>query len=131
MTLALNIPALLFPAISLTMLAYNARYLAIASLIRNLHKEYQSSHEDVVVDEIRVLSKRLHLIRTTQGLAILSFIGCMITMFLIYLNMPKTANTLFILSLLSMTSSLVVLFIEIQVSMRALKIRLGNIKVKI
>jgi len=129
MTLALNIPALLFPAISLTMLAYNARYLAIASLIRNLHKEYQTSHEDVVAVEIRVLSKRLHLIRTTQGLAILSFIGCMLTMFLIYLEASQAANILFIASLMSMTSSLIILFIEIQVSMKALKIRLGNMKV--
>ena len=36
MELTLGIPALLFPAISLTMLAYNARYLAIAALIRQL-----------------------------------------------------------------------------------------------
>ncbi|MGY5352643.1 DUF2721 domain-containing protein [Wenyingzhuangia sp. IMCC45533] len=128
MTLALNIPALLFPAISLTMLAYNARYLAIASLIRNLHEEYQSSHQKDVAIEIRVLSRRLYLIIATQGLAILSFIGCIITMFFIYLEMNNTANTLFIVSLLSMTSSLVILFIEILVSMNALKIRLGNLK---
>ena len=41
MELTLSIPALLFPAISLSMLAYNARYLAIAALIRQLHKQYQ------------------------------------------------------------------------------------------
>jgi len=129
MNLTINIPALLFPAISLTILAYNARYLAIASLVRNLHKEYQASHEKNVVAEIKVLSKRLGLIRTTQGLAILSFIGCMITMFLIYLEMNLAANILFLTSLLSMTGSLVVLFIEIQVSMNALKIRLKDMKV--
>ncbi len=129
MTLELNIPALLFPAISLTILAYNARYLAIASLIRNLHKEYQSSHENDVASEIRVLSKRLHLIRTTQCLAILSFIGCMVTMFFIYLEMNNMANILFIGSLFSMTFSFIFLFIEIQVSMNALKIRLRNMKI--
>lgn len=128
MNLTINIPALLFPAISLTMLAYNARYLAIASLIRNLHKEYQASREKDIADEIRVLSKRLNLIRTTQGLAILSFIGCMITMFSIYLNHNTLANTLFIASLVSMTGSLIVLFIEIQVSMNALKIRLKDME---
>lgn len=128
MTLALNVPALLFPAISLTMLAYNARYLAIASLIRNLHKEYQSSHADEVAAEILVLRKRLHLIRTTQGLAILSFIGCMISMLFIYLEMSSMANILFITSLISMTSSLIILFLEIQVSMNALKIRLKDIE---
>ena len=43
MELSLSIPALLFPAISLTMLAYNARYLAIAALIRQLHQKYQET----------------------------------------------------------------------------------------
>jgi len=43
MELSLSIPALLFPAISLTMLAYNARYLAIAALIRQLYDKYQKS----------------------------------------------------------------------------------------
>jgi hypothetical protein len=43
MELTLGIPALLFPAISLTMLAYNARYLAIAALIRQLHQKYQET----------------------------------------------------------------------------------------
>ncbi len=48
MELTLSIPALLFPAISLTMLAYNARYLAIAALIRQLHQKYQETASESV-----------------------------------------------------------------------------------
>ena len=62
MVLEMSIPALLFPAISLTMLAYNARYLAIAALIRQLHKEYLNNHSENIVIQINQLRKRLYLI---------------------------------------------------------------------
>lgn len=128
MQLDISIPALFFPAISLSMLAYNGRYLALADLIRKLHKEYLDSQEKKVYEQITVLHKRLKLILATQGFAILSFIGAIITMFCIYLNLNTIANVLFIISLLSMTTSLIVLFIEIQVSMKALKIQLNDMK---
>ena len=130
MNLSMSIPALLFPAISLSMLAYNARYLAIASLIRQLHKEYQDSHEKNIGDQIKILSKRLTLIRATQGFAILSFMGAVLTMLLLFLMMPLTADAVFIISLCCMMVSLILLFIEIQVSTKALQIQLKDIKGK-
>ncbi len=41
MEVSLTTPALLFPAISLLLLAYTNRFLTIAGLIRNLHRKYQ------------------------------------------------------------------------------------------
>ena len=55
MELTLSIPALLFPAISLTMLAYNARYLAIAALIRQLHQKFQETGSPVVELQVKKL----------------------------------------------------------------------------
>lgn len=130
MNLSMSIPALLFPAISLSMLAYNARYLAIASLIRQLHKEYQDSHEKNIGDQIKILSRRLTLIRATQGFAILSFMGAVLTMLLLFLEMVITADVVFIISLCCMMLSLTLLFIEIQVSTKALQIQLKDIKGK-
>ncbi|ANW96695.1 II family cellulose-binding protein [Wenyingzhuangia fucanilytica] len=130
MNLSMSIPALLFPAISLSMLAYNARYLAIASLIRQLHKEYQDSHEKNIGDQIKILSRRLTLIRATQGFAILSFMGAVLTMLLLFLEMHITADVVFIISLCCMMLSLTLLFIEIQVSTKALQIQLKDIKGK-
>ncbi|MGY5355834.1 DUF2721 domain-containing protein [Wenyingzhuangia sp. IMCC45467] len=130
MNLSMSIPALLFPAISLSMLAYNARYLAIASLIRQLHKEYQDSHEKNIGDQIKILSRRLTLIRATQGFAILSFMGAVLTMLLLFLEMLITADVVFIISLCCMMLSLTLLFIEIQVSTKALQIQLKDIKGK-
>ncbi|NIJ46249.1 hypothetical protein FHR24_002733 [Wenyingzhuangia heitensis] len=129
MNLTMSIPALLFPAISLTMLAYNARYLAIAALVRQLHKEYKTSHEKNIGVQIKILSRRLTLIRATQGFAILSFMGAVLTMLLLFLEMIFTADVIFIISLSSMMISLILLLIEIQVSTKALQVQLKDIKI--
>ena len=39
-SLSLTTPTILFPAISLLMLAYTNRFLALSQLIRNLHQDY-------------------------------------------------------------------------------------------
>jgi hypothetical protein len=46
MQISINTPALLFPAITLLMLAYTNRFLALANLIRNLHTRYKQSPLD-------------------------------------------------------------------------------------
>ena len=74
MSLTLSIPALLFPAISLTMLAYNARYLAIAALIRQLHKEFTANTTSPLAKQIKQLRTRLEIIKNMQATAILSFL---------------------------------------------------------
>ena len=58
MQLTLSIPALLFPAISLSMLAYNARYLAIAALIRQLYQKYKETESLAVGLQVKQLRKR-------------------------------------------------------------------------
>ena len=128
MTLTMSIPALLFPAISLTMLAYNARYLAIAALIRQLHDEYLSSKSRNIRLQIRNLRKRLWLIRNMQAIAILSFLTSVITMTLLYVEYFTMANLVFGVSLLALMISLLLSFIEVQISTKALSIRLDKIE---
>lgn len=48
MEFTLTTPTLLFSAISLLFLAYTNRYLALASLIRELHKQYKETHETII-----------------------------------------------------------------------------------
>jgi hypothetical protein len=43
MDISINTPALFFPAISLIMLAYTNRFLALASVVRNLHSQYNEA----------------------------------------------------------------------------------------
>lgn len=128
MILTISIPALLFPAISLTMLAYNARYLAIAALIRQLHKEYLDSFSSTIGTQIKLLRKRLFLIRNMQATAILSFLGAVITMTLLYTQHMHWANFAFGGSLLALMVSLILSFIEVQLSTKALSVQLHSIE---
>jgi hypothetical protein len=126
MQLTLSIPALLFPAISLSMLAYNARYLAIAALIRQLHKQYQEKASRGLGMQVRQLERRLQIIKNMQAVAILSFLFSAITMFLIYIEQEFWANLIFGISLFALMISLVLSFIEVQLSTNSLKIQLSD-----
>nr|AOE06499.1 conserved hypothetical protein [uncultured bacterium] len=128
MNLTLSIPALLFPAISLTMLAYNARYLAIAALIRNLHASYQETGSEDVRLQVTKLRKRLSIIKNMQAVAILSFLLAVITMFLIYIGVTFWANLVFAVSLVALMTSLILSLVEVQLSTKALSIQLKDME---
>lgn len=128
MQLDLTIPALLFPAISLTMLAYNARYLAIAALIRQLHKEFEETAAAPLELQIQQLRKRLNIIKNMQATAIVSFLMAAVTMFLIYVELKVWANVVFGISLVFLVISLVLSLIEVQLSTKALGIQLKNME---
>ena len=128
MQLSLSIPALLFPAISLTMLAYNARYLAIAALIRQLHKQFEETSAQPLKQQIRYLRKRLGIIKNMQASAIISFLLAAVTMFLIYVERNVWANATFGISLVFLVISLILSFLEVQLSTKALGIQLKNME---
>ncbi len=128
MQLTLGIPALLFPAISLTMLAYNARYLAIAALIRQLHKQFEETSAPPLKQQINQLRTRLGIIKNMQATAIVSFLLAAITMFLIYVEMEGWANAIFGISLVFLMISLILSLLEVQLSTKALGIQLENME---
>ena len=128
MQLTLSIPALLFPAISLTMLAYNARYLAIAGLIRQLHAQFVKTRDTPLKRQIESLGKRLNIIKNMQATAILSFLLAAVTMFLIYVEENVLANIIFGISLVFLMVSLILSLIEVQLSTKALGIQLKNME---
>ncbi|AKA35065.1 DUF2721 domain-containing protein [Flagellimonas lutaonensis] len=128
MQLDLTIPALLFPAISLTMLAYNARYLAIAALIRQLYKEFEETAASPLERQIRQLRKRLNIIKNMQATAIVSFLLAVVTMFLIYVELGVWANVIFGVSLVFLVISLILSLVEVRLSTKALGIQLRNME---
>ena len=128
MELSLSIPALLFPAISLTMLAYNARYLAIAALIRQLHLKFQQTESKSIAAQVRKLRKRLTIIKNMQASAIVSFLLAVITMALIYLELATWAHLIFGISLFALMVSLILSLIEVQLSTKALSIQLKDME---
>jgi hypothetical protein len=129
MELSITTPALLFPAISLMMLAYTNRFLALASLIRNLHAQYKKEPaEKHLVQQIRNLRARIRLIRSMQGFGVLSFLFCIICMFSIFSRWEVASYIIFAASLLSFGVSLVFSLTEIFLSMRALEVELGDME---
>ncbi|MBW8245032.1 DUF2721 domain-containing protein [Muricauda oceani] len=128
MQLNLSIPALLFPAISLTMLAYNARYLAIAALIRQLHKQFEETSAPPLKQQINQLRNRLGIIKNMQATAIISFLLAAVTMFLVYVEIEVWAHIVFGISLVFLMISLVLSLLEVQLSTKALGIQLKNME---
>ncbi|HEX3018931.1 MAG TPA: DUF2721 domain-containing protein, partial [Chitinispirillaceae bacterium] len=78
MQINITTPALLFPAISLLLLAYTSRFLALAALIRDLQSEHGPSPEALILGQIRNLHTRLRIIRNMQALGAFSFFLCVL-----------------------------------------------------
>ncbi len=68
MEISINTPALLFSAITLMLLAYTNRFLAIANLIRQAIALYEEKGDEHIYLQIKNFEKRLTLIKYTQTL---------------------------------------------------------------
>ncbi|HEX7048028.1 MAG TPA: DUF2721 domain-containing protein [Gammaproteobacteria bacterium] len=128
MELTLTTPALLFPTISLLLLAYTNRFLAIANVIRGLHARYESQPSEILLGQIESLRQRVGLIRNMQALGISSLFLCVLSMMVIYVGWQQGAKIIFGISLLLLLVSLGVSFREIQLSVNALNLHLKDLK---
>ena len=126
--LTLTTPALLFSAISLILLAYTNRFLAYASVVRNLHASFKENPNNVLLGQINNLRKRLSLTRAMQILGIGSLLLCVLCMFLIYVSMQGWAELVFGIALVLLIASLSLSIREIQISVRALDIHLNDMQ---
>lgn len=126
----INTPALLFPAITLLMLAYTNRFLALATLIRNLHAKYKQIHEDkeIIRAQIHNLKRRLNLVKKMQGAGITSFFLCVLSMLFFFLSYKVLAIGIFGMSLVFLLISLSLSLTEIYISTKALEIELKDME---
>lgn len=129
MELTVNIPALLFPAISLIMLAYTNRFLALSSRVRILHDKYQTQEQrHLVFSQIKNLRYRLKLIRNMQTYGVASLLFSIVSMFFIYIEYQRVAQFVFAASLIAFSWSILLSFIEIRLSTKAIEIELSDIE---
>lgn len=128
MTLDLTTPALLFPAISLLLLAYSNRFLAIASLIRSLHRKYNENPQSVLFGQIENLRRRINLIKHMQIWGVGSLLLCVICMFLLYIGYLSTGAVVFGISLVMLIISLGQSILEIRMSNDALNMELSDME---
>lgn len=124
MEMTLNTPSLLFPAISLLLLAYTNRFLTLTSVIRQLGMADNANSVDIVRKQIDNLRKRLHIIRAMQVFGVVSFLLCTLAMFSLFLYWESIGKALFGCSLITLTISLMFSLWEVQISTNAINIEI-------
>ena len=130
MEITLTTPALLFPAVSLLLVAYTNRFLALGSRIRNLHSQYKSTPDTILEGQIVILKKRVVLIRNMQFLGVGSLFLCVLCMFMLFGGKLLLGKIIFGASLLFMLGSLGISLQEILISMEALNLELSDMENK-
>lgn len=126
--LAISTPALLFPAVSLLFLAYTNRFLHLAALVRQLHRDWTERQDECLRAQIDNMRKRLVLIRWMQLLGAVSILLCVVAMVAVMLEADLVGWITFLAALLFMGGSLVCLILEIACSGGALKILLDRVE---
>jgi len=128
MQISVTTPALLFPAISLFMLAFTNRFLSLGSRVRSLHDQYRREKHDNIRMQIENLRVRIHMIRRMQGHAIISMLSCIFSMICLFQDWELAGQILFGASLVFLAISLILSFMEIRISVRALDILLTDME---
>jgi hypothetical protein len=128
MDINLTTPALLFPAISLLLLAFTNRFLALANLIRQLHANYKTDPDELLFGQIANLRYRINLIRDMQAFGVSSLLLCVICMLALFAGWVVIGQWIFVLSLVLMAVSLAISIREIQISVGALDLHLKDLE---
>lgn len=126
MEIEISTPALLFPAVSLLLLAYTNRFLAVAQLIRLLHRQSGERENCEQYKQIENLKHRLELTKWMQFFGVLSILLCTFSMFQLFLGYFDMGKKVFGLSLIAMCVSLFISLWEVLISTKALTLELSD-----
>jgi len=128
MDISLTTPALLFPAVTLLMLAYTNRFTTLATIIRNLHAQYQDERDDNLLAQIENLRYRVYLIRNMQIYGVLSLLLCVVSMFAIFAGWKAGGQWSFAVALILMIISMLISLRELMISVGALDLLLSELE---
>lgn len=128
MDLDLTTPALLFPTISLLLLAYTNRFLTLATIIRNLYDRYNDSRNENLLRQIGNLRYRTYLIRNMQIFGVTSLLFCVASMFALFAGWPAAGQWTFAVALVLMIVSLGISLRELFMSVGALDLLLTDLE---
>lgn len=130
MEITLTTPALLFPAISLLLVAYTNRFNTIGARIRTLHSQYKENPDDILSEQIDSLRKRVYIIKNMQAFGVASLFCCVLCLFVLFAGNLLVGKIIFSFSLIFMLTSLSLSFREILLSVHALSIELSDMQEK-
>ena len=128
MDITLTTPALLFPALSLLMLAYTNRFLALASLIRSLSAQQKTAPSPSLPRQIANLRRRIFMIRNMQWLGAFSILMATLCIFVLFAGWDRAGKLFFGASLVTLMASLFLSLWEIQISVHALDLALSDLE---
>ena len=120
-------PALLLPAISLVLLAHTQRFLGLASVIRGLHDKQRHQPSPALAEQIASLIRRVMLVRNMQFLGVAGLLASVLAMLAIFAGRPALGQTSIGIALALLATSLALSLREIQLSVHALRLELGNV----
>ncbi|GJQ36917.1 MAG: DUF2721 domain-containing protein [Anaerolineales bacterium] len=126
--LSLTTPALLFPTVSLLILAYTNRFLTLATIIRNLYDRYHDSGDRNLLAQIDNLRRRVYLIRNMQIVGVVSLLMCVLSMFAIFAGWAEGGAWSFGAALMFMIVSLGISLHELTISAGALDLLLTDLE---
>ena len=131
MNIDYTVVALMFPAIPFTMSIYSNRFHTLSSLIRKLHDEYifEKHIPSEWKKQLINLNGRIKLLRYSIVFASFGFLFNMLTVFGLYLNRILEARIIFGSCLIAMIISIIFFIREIQLSTKALKLHLSDMKI--
>tara|TARA_Y100000996_G_scaffold415396_2_gene409817 strand:- start:1273 stop:1686 length:414 start_codon:yes stop_codon:yes gene_type:complete len=126
-------PALLFPAIPLMMISFGNRYTSLAALIRKMHDLIVVNHLSKknakhYLDQIKILTQRLTLVRASQSLSGISFLLNLLSIYCAYIKESEIAFNFFGLGVLVFALAILTFIYEIQLSTIALSKHLEDLK---
>ena len=127
MEIEISTPALLFPAISLLLLAYTNRFLTTGQIIRSISHQAREHEELELAGQIKNLKRRLELTKWMQFFGVVSMLMCTISMFSLFLGFYDLGKKVFGLSLLTMCLSLCISLWEVYISSNALNLELKDL----
>ncbi|HEY9119951.1 MAG TPA: DUF2721 domain-containing protein [Marinobacter sp.] len=128
--MTLTTPALLFPAISLLLLAYTNRFLVLAQLIRQLKQMDTEEDHALIARQISMLRKRILLTKRMQAYGVLSFFLCTMSMFVLFLGAQLAGAIAFGISLILLSISLLYSLYEIVISTNAINVELESFEAR-
>jgi len=128
MEITLTTPALLFPAISLLLLAFTNRYITVANVIRTLKNQFDKGDRSDNLDlQLKSLYGRIEIIRYIQQLGIGSLLFASLSMFLIFANLQLIGKLSFCISLILLIASMFLSLHETTLSNKAIELEIKTI----
>lgn len=129
--MTITTPSLLFPAISLLLLAYTNRFVVLTNVIRQLSSVENATSQVLVRRQMDNLRLRIQVIRRMQAFGVLSFVLCTLSMFALLMKWPIAGQLLFANSLILLVISLMFSLYEVNISTEAINIELEKFDARV